>query len=332
MAAKALIFISALVITAGQIFGEGPMVIGTGYSAPGSIRISPGQITTFFVTGLGATQPVQASGLPLPSRLAGISLTINQFSPKQSLSVPLLAITQTDLCSQPQLAPDCLMTMVTAQIPFELVPAPLGANPYAAEVVVTSDGASGRAFSLQVVTDVLHVLTTCDEGSPGYSRTSPRGEGKCNSIVTHSDGSLVTADSPATEGEVIVIYAYGLGQTLPAVKSGLATPAPAPVLAYNSGTPYSLIAQFDFRPNAGLSRPYFDTFEGGPRPTFNGLTPGEVGLYQINIKLPDVFPPTPPCNLIKSPQLLDLAFSNLTINIQNNTSMDAASICVKASK
>jgi uncharacterized protein (TIGR03437 family) len=42
----------------------------------------------------------------------------------------------------------------------------------------------------------------------------------CTSIVTHADGTLVSADSPAKSGETVVVYAFGLGQTTPAVKTG----------------------------------------------------------------------------------------------------------------
>ena len=47
--------------------------------------------------------------------------------------------------------------------------------------------------------------------------------------------------------------------------------------------------------------------------------PGQVGLYQINVKLPDIFPIVPKCG-----------FSNLTINISifGTDSFDGAQVCV----
>ena len=61
----------------GPLFGQGPTLAGTGYSNPSIIRVAPGQITTLFVTGLKTvlSQPVKATSLPLPTTLAGISVT-----------------------------------------------------------------------------------------------------------------------------------------------------------------------------------------------------------------------------------------------------------------
>src|ERR1017187_3238163 len=78
------------------LFGQGMTLTGSGYASPTTIRVSPGQITTFFVSGLsmGTAKPQKASSLPLPNSLAGVSVTINQSSPKQSLPAPLLAVQQ----------------------------------------------------------------------------------------------------------------------------------------------------------------------------------------------------------------------------------------------
>jgi hypothetical protein len=87
---------------------------------------------------------------------------------------------------------------------------------------------------------------------------------------------------------------------------------------------FPVTVQFDFTPNA---RPWqyrlFD-FPGNYSdavPDFAGLTPGFVGLYQVNVKLPDKFPPISACNGIQ-------IASNLLINIRIN-SWDGAPICVE---
>ena len=135
MILRTLSYTLATALTIGTVSGAGLTVVGTGYSGRGTIQVAPGQITTFLVTGvtIDPTQSQQASSLPLPTHLAGISLTINQPTPKQSLPVPLFSGTQTNTCSNVQSPPsrDCLVTMITAQIPFELVPPSYQAPPQA---------------------------------------------------------------------------------------------------------------------------------------------------------------------------------------------------------
>jgi hypothetical protein len=167
-------------------------------------------------------------------------------------------------------------------------------------------------------------------------------------VVTHADGTLVTADAPGKAGEVLVIYAFGLGQTTPAVKTGSATPTPAPVLdpASRLGSGRTLELQYDFRPNAEPSRP-FNVLTGVISPTpptapvillapvFVGLTPGQVGLYQINVQLPSAFPAAVlPCTTLAvgtGNPAYPPAFvqSNLTIDIGGVSSFDGAPICVQ---
>jgi uncharacterized protein (TIGR03437 family) len=90
-------------------------------------------------------------------------------------------------------------------------------------------------------------------------------------IAQHSsDGSLVTADNPAKPGEFLVIYLAGMGRTDEEVHSGDASPADP--LARPEIAPVLTIA--------GQEAQIF----------FAGLTPGLVGLYQINFQVPENAP------------------------------------------
>jgi uncharacterized protein (TIGR03437 family) len=85
-------------------------------------------------------------------------------------------------------------------------------------------------------------------------------------IAQHSDGTLVSKTAPAIPGEYLVSYLAGLGNTTADLASGaaspvspLATPTDVPVLTIN-----------------GSQYPTF----------FVGMTPGLVGLYQMNFQVP----------------------------------------------
>jgi hypothetical protein len=231
-------------------------------------------------------QQVAAMGVPLPTMLAGISVTLTQAG--QQTPVPLLSIQQLSACSNggvppppsPYSAkPDCLITVITVQIPTELIVASGDRPPTTSQLVVNENGTMSEAFTISPVADKLHIMTTCDvfpsphliRGSQPVTSSVPA----CTSLVTHANGDLITVSEPAEANEEIVVWAFGLGLTTPASKTGEASPTPAAVL---SSPPY---VEFDFRPNAGPSRPYINPLIMAPfvpGAIFAGLTPGQVGL------------------------------------------------------
>lgn len=308
------------------LYGQDPAITGSGYMSPG-ITVAPGQIATLFVTGLISPTggSVKASGFPLPTTLSGVSVTINQsglaLPPAQSVhAAPLLEV-------QPAGAG---LTAVTVQIPFEVLPTSHCVSAGVslscpATVTVSQNGAAGQFFPITIQLDNIHILNTCDRFPSANLQTTP-----CQPIVTHADGSLVSASAPAAQGEEVVVYAFGLGATNPAVKTGDATPSPAPVL--NS----PLFVQFDSRVNATPSPPYYNPLILAPFipvPLFAGLTPGLAGLYQINLRIPASLPATMPCTPGASIQApYNVVTSNLTIDIGASASFDGAAICVAPSQ
>jgi uncharacterized protein (TIGR03437 family) len=89
-------------------------------------------------------------------------------------------------------------------------------------------------------------------------------------IAQHLDGSLASAASPAQAGEYLVAYLAGMGNTTVPVASGTASPASP--LALPTNTPILTIN--------GNAYPIY----------FAGLTPGLVGLYQMNFQVPPDLP------------------------------------------
>jgi len=100
-------------------------------------------------------------------------------------------------------------------------------------------------------------------------------------ILVNQDGTfplprtsvLGAAGRPARAGDTLVIYAIGLGPTSPSAANGTASPSsplaviePRPMLQFG---------------NISISQGDATT------PLFVGLTPGFVGLYQINVTIPE---------------------------------------------
>ena len=76
----------------------------------------------------------------------------------------------------------------------------------------------------------------------------------------------ISSSDPAKPGEEIILYLAGMGQTEPPVRSGAAAP---------SGSLSKALTQ----PAVSI--------DGQPAEVvFAGLTPGSVGLYQINLRVP----------------------------------------------
>ena len=97
-----------------------------------------------------------------------------------------------------------------------------------------------------------------------------------NAIATRTDGSVVTPANPAKAGEVVVLYATGLGRTTPDTGYGEVATTAAPIKQLS-----------DLKLTLG-------GVTVDPRQIlYAGVSPGFGGLYQINLKLPDTMTPDP---------------------------------------
>jgi uncharacterized protein (TIGR03437 family) len=90
-------------------------------------------------------------------------------------------------------------------------------------------------------------------------------------VAVHEDFSgLVTTENPATIGEVVILYLTGLGDVAPPAVTGL---------------PAALDTLFHTRSPVRC----FVTTPGGQQEAevlFSGLAPGMIGIYQMNLRIP----------------------------------------------
>jgi uncharacterized protein (TIGR03437 family) len=96
-------------------------------------------------------------------------------------------------------------------------------------------------------------------------------------IMTTPQGALTgISGAPVHANDVVVIYVIGMGPTSPAVASGTASPNPPAV------TPTTQVC---FGEHAAVTKPpVCQTAQ------FAGLSPGFVGLYQVNVQIPTGLP------------------------------------------
>ncbi len=129
---------------------------------------------------------------------------------------------------------------------------------------------SPSSVSLQVrngtqVTPAVEI--TLGPAGPGIFSLDSSGSGP--GAITHADSQVaVSATFPARPGEFLQIFANGLGPVTPPVATGF--PASAEVLSTT---------------DSGVEA----TIGGVPAEvSFSGLAPGFVGLYQMNVRVPEI--------------------------------------------
>jgi uncharacterized protein (TIGR03437 family) len=147
-------------------------------------------------------------------------------------------------------------------IPYDLL-AP------SATVYVARQGVAGPPATIQLANT-----------SPGFFQWSGN-----FALAEHADGSLISSSAPAQAGEIVVLYAAGLGRTSPDVPSGHIVSVATSIL-------YASELQI--------------LLNGDPVPAssiyYAGAAPGYAGLYQINLGLPAVLPPDPSIQMVLGAQ------------------------------
>lgn len=288
-------------------FASAQTISGAGYLAPAPVSAAPGQILTFFVEGINPT---------------GITAFLHQGA---AIPAPVIDVRSISTCigiAFPAQNTCGALTAVTVQIPYELsVLCPLCAAPLIFTELVVLANDQSAAVELNGLADQVHVLTSCDVllNAPGYVAPTNTSGLPCPPMVTHADGTLVTASKPANPGEELTAWATGLGATNPPATTGQASTKPLP-------TAQTLGINFNYTVNALATKPR-PAFVSAPTlaPAYSGLAPGFLGLYQINF----VVPPGPANGIARcATPGTNAVQSNLTVSFGGAYSFDGAGICV----
>jgi len=149
---------------------------------------------------------------------------------------------------------------INIQIPYDAAVT----APQQVPIILSVNNALTLPVMLDIVPAAPGVLSALDGPTP------PSVQNGAHIIAQHSDFSVVSGAHPAKPGELLVMYLVGLGATNPSVASGV--PAPS-------------------SPPATVTVSPIVTVESQPaNVVFAGLTPGFVGLYQINFQVPSNAP------------------------------------------
>ncbi len=293
-------------------FTTAPAPSGGGQSsAPGTIiqvNAANSGISSGLATGMVEAPLLGTAGAvftrtvaPLYGRNAIVNLTVSGFTVlpwtyAAAVAPPVLTAVVNAGDSSHNVAPGALISvygsqlspvnMVSAEIPLPtaLANSCITVNGQPVPILFVSPNQINAQMPYEAVGDVTMILRTPGGVSnnlnlqvlptaPGVFMSAAAGpETNLAAIVRSDDGLLVTDSHPIHKNgnEYVVIYLTGLGQTNPAVGDGL--PAPSSPLAIALNVPTVSLG--------GVQIPV----------AYYGLTPGEVGVYQINAKVPSNIP------------------------------------------
>ncbi|MBI2816977.1 MAG: matrixin family metalloprotease [Acidobacteria bacterium] len=204
--------------------------------------LAPGSIFSIFgsdlASGRGPSQTELAAATPLPTDMGGVNVKVgDRFAPLFFVSPG----------------------QINAMIPFETTGTSATLN------IETGPGAEGKGITINL-----------SPTAPGIFSTNSSGAGQ--GAILNADSSFVAprdsipgaAAHPAKAGDVIIIYASGLGPVTPVPPSGVPAGANGDLHRMNRLPQVSVGGQV-------VAASSID---------FAGLAPGFVGLYQINVRVP----------------------------------------------
>jgi uncharacterized protein (TIGR03437 family) len=228
-----------------------PQINSVVNAADGTKPVAPGGLISVYGQQMSPVN-IATQEIPLPTALGESCLTVN------GISVPMLFVSSQQINGQ----------------------LPVNANGNATMTLFTPGGISNNFyFSISPV-------------APSIFRSGTAGpETGIATIFRHDNGQLITPTNPIHPGDIIIIYATGMGRTSPFVDSGMAAPA-LPL------------------PNTVISASV--TLGGVPlNVLYAGLVPGEVGVYQVNASVPSDVPQG-----MEIPLMVSQAGSSTTLSVR----------------
>ncbi|MCX6633418.1 MAG: hypothetical protein NTW28_37965 [Candidatus Solibacter sp.] len=163
---------------------------------------------------------------------------------------------------------------VNFQVPSN---APLGTDRIAVRTADTGELVAGGSLLVSAA-------------GPGIFTANQAGTGQA--AVVNQDGTLNSSSNPAPVGSTILIYGTGQGQVSPAVTDGTAAPA-APLSSTVAVPTASGTTCLNSQPSmcVAMGSAFGDV-------KYSGLAPGYIGLWQINVVVPQGVTGTVPVRVI----------------------------------
>jgi len=207
-----------------------PQIASVVNAADGTKPVAPGGLISVYGQQMSPVN-IATQEIPLPTALGESCLTVN------GIAVPMLFVSSQQINGQ--------------------LPANVNGN---ATMTLFTPGGISNNFYFSIL-----------PAAPSIFRTGMAGpETGLATIFRNDNGQLITPTNPIHPGDIIIIYATGMGRTSPFVDSGM------PALA----NPLS---------NTVISATV--TLGGVPlNVLYAGLVPGEVGVYQVNAWIPSGVP------------------------------------------
>ena len=219
----------AVVLCEGAVFAQAPTIAAGAVvnAASFTASLSPGSLAAIFGQNL-STSSATVSTTPWPTTLGGAQVSVGGKSAALDFASP---------------------TELIVQIPVDVAPG-------YAQVAVTVQGKGSASATV-----------TLASFSPGIYTSAQSSSTQSLGVILHQNSSTVTEQSPAQPGEVLQVYAVGLGPTNPSVPTGATAPT-SPPLAMT------------------ITQPTVTVGCQQANVVFSGLAPSMVGSYLVNFTLP----------------------------------------------